>query len=169
MIFESSFFWQIFWTSDFDDFDREQKLWKLACWEIALLSLLSIVKLYSSLGTRNIPKIPNKTFLRITRYWDTKPIGTLVLGHPNFMRPDSLCNVYSIQTVASVFGIVFLSWNSRERGMLRPRRCQCLRQKYNNMPHFLHSQFKNTSFYDLAIVSHRRTQRKRDVTVSSTC
>ena len=47
------------------------------------LSLLSIVKFFSSLGTKKFLKISNETFLRITRYLSVCSYQYFSLPHPS--------------------------------------------------------------------------------------
>ena len=54
--------------SNFDDFDNNHRSQKVeSLFRDSSLFFLSIVKLFSSLETKMILKIPNETFLRITR------------------------------------------------------------------------------------------------------
>ena len=52
------------------------------------LSLLFVVRIFSSLETNMVPKIPNETFFRITRYLCSQSLGILVSIFSLFFSSD---------------------------------------------------------------------------------
>ena len=77
------------------------------------LSLLSIEKFFSSLDTKMIRKVPNETFLRITRYEDRIPILDIFYYHRKLLSLNisivSIIYVYKGSKGSRPFHLIELS------------------------------------------------------------
>ena len=79
------------------------------------LSLLSMVKFFSSLETKMIQKIPNETLLRITRYfnmklsaWNEVSFSVWQLKHVSFSDEKSICRSVLLRVARTKWPIASL-------------------------------------------------------------
>ena len=84
-----------FWMSDLDDFGNDQIAWKLA--QRYTLSLLC--NFFSSLQTKMILKMPNETFLWITRYLADKLCHKAIRGATLMVHSTSLATFSTSYTL----------------------------------------------------------------------